>query len=129
MTRGISDLQGFQDLLASQGQAYRGRRAWRVPEVHLGQEGYQEKACLDQKEIKGCPVRLAPQEREEQESQEQRVNQDLQGFQEFPVCQERTEHQARRVNREHQVSEGWRGRQDLGLRERRETKVKEESEV
>lgn len=115
--------------MASQGQAYRGRRVWRVLGVHLGQEGSQEKACLDLKEIKDCLVKLVPQEREGQENQEQRVNQELQGFQECPASQERTGHQARRVNQEHQVSEDWRGLQDLGLRERRETKVKEESEV
>lgn len=100
MTRGILDLQGFQDLLAFQGQVYRGKRAWRAPGVHPEQGGSQERACLDPREIKGCQGRLALQEREEQENQELRVNQELQGYQECLACQGRTGHLGRRVNQE-----------------------------
>lgn len=121
------DLQDFQDRSAFQGRASRGRRAWRVLGVHPGRGASQERAHLDPREIKVYPERQVLQEREEQENQELRVNQELQGSRECPACQGRTERQGRRVNQDHRVSEGWRGRPGWGLRERRETKVREES--
>lgn len=94
-----SGLLVIQDWLDLQERASRGRREWRVPEVHLEAEDLKERAYLDLRVIKVSQESSELQGREALVSQGQRVSLVHLAWLAYLVFQARTGLQDRRVRR------------------------------